>query len=332
MNMPTLVEIPLDLRTRHSHTKQGRAWLVELPTLISAALQRWHLTIDLQPNKQPWNGHTAIVLPVRTASGDAAALKIAFPYEEAVLEPIALKLWAGHGIVQILEHDVASTSMVIDRLDANKSLLTAPIEEAIEVWGSVMRQLSVAPDNRPAWAEIPHIAATAERYCDELPARWEDLNRPFPRWLLEAALEVCQTRGVVSRRTSADVLVHTDLHYLNILDSLDNSGYLAIDPQPQIGDAEFAVAPCLWNRIQDLPQHGAEAALRRRSSMLCSAAGLDESIATEWAVVREVENALRYLETGNQEGDAQRSLWVASTMAGKTMPGLPAAHDLKTLD
>ena len=34
----------------------------------------------------------------------------------------------------------------------------------------------------------------------ELPESWEQLGRPFPRWLLEAALEVCQTRGAVGRR------------------------------------------------------------------------------------------------------------------------------------
>ncbi len=76
------------------------------------------------------------------------------------------------------------------------------------------------------------------------------LTAPFPRWLLEAALEVCQTRGAVGRRSGTDVLVHTDLHFMNILatttaERLSLRGdYLAIDPpQPQIGEAEFAVAP-----------------------------------------------------------------------------------------
>ncbi|WP_104091398.1 aminoglycoside phosphotransferase family protein [Arthrobacter sp. GMC3] len=330
--MPTTVKIPEDLRARHSRTREGRAWLSDLPDLIVAALTRWNLAVDLPAGVQPWNGHTGIVIPVRTASRDAAALKIAFPFEEALLEPVALTLWNGHGMVRILEHDTSSCSMVIERLDAEKSLLTVEMDDAIEVWGSTVRRLSIAPDIREGWDQIPHVAATAEQYSDDLPARWEDLNQPFPRWLLEAALEVCQTRGAVSRRRANDVLVHTDLHYLNVLATLDGTGYLAIDPQAQIGDAEFAVAPCLWNRLRDLPARDAEAGLRRRAGSLCAAAGLDESIAAEWAVVREVENALWYLETPGHLGDAQRSLWVASTMAGRTMPGLPAAHDLKMLD
>jgi len=330
--MPTTVEIPDDLRARHARTREGRAWLAALPGLTSAALARWNLAVDLLPGDQPWNGHTGIVVPVRTSSGAPAALKVAFPFEEAQLEPVALALWNGHGMVRILEQDTDSCSMVIERLDAGRSLFTVPLEEAIEVWGGLVRRLSITPDSRQGWARIPHIAATAEQYSDDLPARWEDLNRPFPRWLLESALEVCQTRGAVSRRRAKDVLVHTDLHYLNILATLDGTGYLAIDPQAQVGDAEFAVAPCLWNRLRDLPVHNAEAGLRRRAGNLCSAAGLDESIAAEWTVVREIENALWYLETPGHDGDAQRSLWVASTMAGRTMPGLPAAHDLKMLD
>ena len=330
--MPSTVEIPLDLRTRHQRTPDGRIWLEKLPGFIDEALERWQLSLDLPAGGQAWNGYAGIVLPVRTTDGTAAALKVAFPFDEALLEPVALKLWDGHGVVRVLGHDTASCSMVMERLDADASLLTVPMDQATAEWGGIMRQLSVARDDRPEWAQIPHIAATAEQYSDDLPQRWEHLNRPFSRWLLEAALEVCQTRGAVGRRSARDVLVHTDLHYLNILRKLDGSGYLAIDPQASIGEAEFAVAPCLWNRLRDLPRHDAEAGLRRRCAELSAAAGLDDGIAAQWAVLREVENALWYLENHGHDGDAQRSLWVASTMAGKVLPGLPQAHDLKMLD
>ena len=85
------------------------------------------------------------------------------------------------------------------------------------VWGGLMRQLSLVPDDQPQWREFDHVAARAEQWSDEFPATWEQLGRPFPRWLLEAALEVCQTRGAVGRRSGKDVLVHTDFHFLNIL-------------------------------------------------------------------------------------------------------------------
>lgn len=329
--VPAPVEIPEQLRLRHRQTAQGRAWLSRLPGFVRSALAQWELAVDIPAGARAWHGHTAMVVPVLLPSGERAALKVAFPYDEALLEPAALALWGGRGSVRLLESDPIIGAMLLERLDEKRSLTQVPIEETAAIWGQVVRELSIVPDDRPAWAAVPHIAGTAERYSDELPQRWTDLHEPFPRWLLEAALEVCQTRGAVGRRSSCDVLVHTDLHFENILVRPGGEQYVAIDPQVQIGDAEFAVAPCLWNRLQDLPTIDAEGALRRRSSAFARAAGLDEGLSATWSVLREVENALSYLEEPGHADDARRSLWVASTMAGKTMSGLPGAHQLKRL-
>ncbi|MDQ4045897.1 MAG: aminoglycoside resistance protein, partial [Actinomycetota bacterium] len=130
------------------------------------------------------------------------------------------------------------------------------------------------------------------------------------------------------------VLVNTDFHFLNILARLDASedhrhaGYAAIDPQPMIGEAEFGVAPVLWNRITELPAADPEAGLLARCRDFSTAAGLDEEIARQWSLVREVDNALHYASRPGHEGDLARSLWVASTVAGRTLDGLPAPHAL----
>ncbi|MBP2411307.1 streptomycin 6-kinase [Arthrobacter stackebrandtii] len=329
--MTPRIEVPEALRRRHRQSAEGRHWLGKVPGYIDQALDQWALRLDLPPGGGPWHGHTGVVVPVLTADGLPAALKVAFPHDEALLEPLALELWGGSGAVRLLASDAVIGAILLERLDERRSLLQLPMEEAIPVWGAVMKELQIHPDARAEWRELPHIAATAERYSDELPQAWTELGEPFPRWLLEAALEVCHTRGAVGRRSSNDVLVHTDLHYENVLARRDGgSGYLAIDPQVQVGDAEFAVAPCLWNRIQDLPALDTEAALRRRASALSLAAGLDEDLAAAWAVLREVENALAYLSESLTH-DAQRSLWVASTLAGRTLPGLPSAHELHRL-
>jgi streptomycin 6-kinase len=211
------------------------------------------------------------------------------------------------------------------------------VDAAVPVWGELVRRLSLVPDGRPEWREFGHIAARAEQWSDELPESWEHLGRPFPRWLLESALEVCQTRGAVGRRSGKDVLVHTDLHFLNILarpgltgglGSADAAGYAAIDPQPMIGEAEFAVAPLLWNRIPELSRADPERGLLERCRDFSAAAGLDAEAARQWSLAREVDNALWYASKPRHEGDLARSLWVASTLAGRTLPGLPAAHDL----
>lgn len=332
MGVSTHLDIPEPLRLRHRQTLAGRGWLARLPGLIEGALTRWQLTLDLTGGDLPWHGHTAIVVPVLTADGLSAALKVSFPSGETLLEAVALALWEGHGAVEVLHSDESLGALVLERLENNRSLLELSMEEAIERWGGLLRELSIRPDARPVWQQFPQIAATAEQYCDELPQRWAELAEPFPRWLLEAALEVCQTRGSVARRSNNDVLVHTDLHYGNVLARPQSNKYLAIDPQAQLGDAEFALAPCLWNRLRDLPVQGSEAGLRRRAAQLADAAGLDAELAVAWSILREVDNALRYFETPGHDGDAQRSLWVASTLAHNTLPGLPGAHQLPTLN
>ncbi|MFF1828140.1 aminoglycoside phosphotransferase family protein [Paenarthrobacter sp. NPDC058040] len=327
MRIHAVIPIPGDLHARYNRDSAGRDWLASLPGLIRDSLDRWDLTVDLPPGAEPWNGHGALVIPV--LRGDVqGTLKIAYPHDEAIVERYALSLWNGHGAVRMLESDGVSCSMLLERLDAAAWLQDAPLDIARDTWGGIVRRLSISPDERAEWRAFEHVAATAERWSDELPQDWEQLDRPFPRWLLEAALEVCQTRGAVGRRSGRDVLVHTDLHYMNILASRDGAEYLAIDPQPQVGEAEFAVAPVLWNRIRDLPASQPEAALRERCSDFSLAAGLDPETARQWSVAREVENALWYARKPGHSGDLARSLWVASTLAGKTLEGLPAAHDL----
>lgn len=333
MNLHAMIPIPGGLHARYNRDSAGRDWLASLPGLISEALDRWGLSVDLVPGDEPWNGHGALVVPVLQGS-TPAALKIAYPHEEALVERYALALWNGRGAVRLLASDDASCTMLLERLDASRWLQDAPLDEARDAWGAIMRELSIQPDERVEWRVLDHVAATAERWSDELPAEWDRLDRPFPRWLLEAALEVCQTRGAIGRRSGKDVLVHTDLHFMNILattsaEKLSLRGdYLAIDPQPQIGEAEFAVAPILWNRIRDLPRTDPEAGLLERCQDFSRAAGLDPDVARQWSIAREVQNALWYAAKPRHSGDLARSLWVASTLAGNRLDALPRAHDL----
>ncbi|WP_144673921.1 aminoglycoside phosphotransferase family protein [Arthrobacter sp. U41] len=361
MSQPADIPLPPDLGRRYGASSTGRDWLSSLPRLVGRCLKQWQLELDLAPGALPWNGHGAIVVPVRrradadradavgnAADGKAAVLKIAYPHDEALVEPHALALWNGHGAVRLLAHDADAGALLLERLAADHSLQDVPMDEAVPVWGALVRRLSLAPDGRPEWREFSHIAARAEQWSDELPESWERLGRPFPRWLLEAALEVCQTRGAVGRRSGKDVLVHTDLHYLNILarpgrelnmparsgrnnpdgghDHTDS--WAAIDPQPMIGEAEFAVAPLLWNRIGELSRADPERGLQERCRDFSMAAGLDAEVARQWSLAREVENALWYAAKPRHGGDLARSLWVASTLAGRTLPELPAPHEL----
>ncbi|MET3809753.1 aminoglycoside phosphotransferase family protein [Arthrobacter sp. UYEF3] len=355
MTMPAAVPIPPELTRRYGGSAEGRAWLASLPRLIDRCLEQWRLVPDPARGALPWHGHGAVVVPVsgraagsfagnRERHAGTAVLKLAFSHPEALAERHALELWGGLGAVQVFEADQDAGALLLERLDGGSSLQDVPLDAAAHVWGGLVRQLSIPPDSRPQWSEFGQMAARAEQWSDELPESWELLGRPFPRWLLEAALEVCQTRGAVGRRSGTDVLVHTDLHFLNVLARPDvpagpgpggfdgaeftAADFKAIDPRPMLGEAEFSVAPLLWNRLAELPRTRPAEALRARCLDFSAAAGLDGETARQWALARGVENALWYAANRNHDADLARSLWVASTLAGNTLPGLPAPQDL----
>ncbi|UWX98115.1 aminoglycoside phosphotransferase family protein [Arthrobacter zhaoxinii] len=325
--MAPAVVVPEALRRRYLGIRGGRSWLAELPELVDASLAAFGLVAD-PPGAAPWHGHGALVLPVRFPDGTPAVLKCPFPHPEAATETAALALWEGKAAVRLLDRDAAGTCLVLERLDPDRTLLTVEMADAVRIWGSLVRRLSLPESDSPHWAAIPSLAAHAEQLSDELPAEWDALGRPFERWLLEAALQVCQTRGAVGRRSARDVLVHADLHFANILARPGIPGdYAAIDPQAVFGEAEYAVAPMLWNRLQDLDPSAPEEALLARLDGLCTAAGLDRSAALDWSILREVTNALDYVRDG-RHGDAQRSVWVASALTGRRHPGIPPVEEL----
>ncbi|MGY3565654.1 aminoglycoside phosphotransferase family protein [Sinomonas sp. RB5] len=330
--------VPDALLRRCLRSPGGRAWLDAVPGLLAARLAAWGLTPDLVPGSAAHAGMWALVVPVRRVK-ERLALKLSRPFPEAASEAPALRLWGGRAAVRLVDEDAESSALLLERLDAGRRLQDVPFPEAAQIWGALLRELSIAPDDRPGWDRFERIDAMAERWSDELPERWERLGRPFPRWLLEAGLELAFTRGAVGRRGGRDVLVHTDLHGLNVLAvpegepaaSDGGPSFRAIDPQASLGEGEFAVAPMLWNRLPELAGADAPAALAERCSLLAREAGLEEEAARGWAVLREVENALWYAERPGHGGDLERSLWVASALCARLLPGLPAVEDLARL-
>lgn len=306
--MLTGYQPPASLEQNVRTSPGGMRWLRELPDLCERYLQRWQLTADLETGHGPWSGAAAIVLPVRCDDGSRAVLKLTFPHAEAREEADALELWNGQGAVRLLDADKADFVLLLERLDGDRSLLNVPLDEAVQAWGALVRRLSVRVPAEFRWEGFIQLAEAAEQWTDDLPAEWERLGRPFERWLLEAALEVCQVHGAVGRRSNNDVLVHSDLHYANILAKPGHTGdFVAIDPKPVVGDAEFSLAPMLWNRLRDVSTFEPERDLVKRLSMLSAAAGLDPELARQWSLVREVRNALGSYKDGRDDGSAMKS-------------------------
>ncbi|MHA7239187.1 aminoglycoside phosphotransferase family protein [Arthrobacter sp. TMS1-12-1] len=337
--LAALPELPPALVRSARRIDGGARWVREWQGILAERLEAWDLDLDLRPGQPAWAGRCAVVVPVvrrrQDSAGGAAdaVLKLGIPHDEALPEPDALALWDGVGAVRLMASSRPDYALLLQRLDGDHSLQDVPLDETPAPWGSVLRRLCLPADDSARWAAFPHLASEAEQWTDTLPAQWDDLREPFPRWLMEAALEVCQFRGVLGRRSERDVLVHADLHYDNLLPSSPETlgDFLAIDPKPVLGDAEYAVAPMLWNRLGDLDAADPVGHLQTHGRALAAAAGLDEELARGWTVVREVRNALASLAHG-LTGDAQRSLWVASSVLGRTLDGLPPVSLLPPAD
>jgi streptomycin 6-kinase len=126
---------------------------------------------------------------------------------------------------------------------------------------------------------------------------------------------VSLARDFVTDPASTGTVIHTDVHYDNVL--LSESGeWLAIDPKPVSGDPHYEPAPMLWNRFEELAapesQLSVRAGVRRRFHLLIDTAGLDEDRARDWVVVRMLVNALEAL-SGRDAGYPED--WVTTCIA-----------------
>ncbi len=278
----------------------GAAWIEKLPALVAESCERWSLTID----GASMHGVAGLVVPVTTAAGVRAVLKVSWPHEEAAAESTALHHWAGAGAVRLLDDHAGSWSLLLERLDSSRSLedLADP-DAAVDSAAALLPRLHVACPN-----DIPTVCALAERWIEELPTQWERLGRPIDRSLVDEALVTCRDLG------SAEPvrLLHGDFHYANVLAG-EREPWLAIDPKPLAGDPAFDIGPLLRNRWEDLTcTIDVVTALRRRFDQIVEVAALDRDRARAWAVTRAVDNVL-YATEQDDPAFAQVERTIAET-------------------
>lgn len=262
----------------------GEDWVAALPRLLADLLDEW----ELEPIGATMTGACSIALPVRLlgshrelagVSGEAV-LKVTWPHPEAATEALALQAWNGRGAVRLYRADPARFGILLERLH-DRDLHRLDIDAACEVVGDLLSALG-----RPAHPRVAPLAEYAERQAAELACAPPVL----PRRYLDQAMALA--RELAARPPAEARLLHTDLHYGNVLGSY-REPWLAIDPKPMAGDPAFEVGPCLWNRVAELGT-GSEVrwSLRRRLAIICERAGLDEGRARAWTIVREADNAL----------------------------------------
>jgi streptomycin 6-kinase len=264
-----VLRIPDALAANPRRDPTWDAWLDVLPHRVADLLGEWELTASDAP---PAHGFCSLVVPVHTADGRAAVLKVAFPHDDAAHEHLALRHWGGHGAVELLRADPHRAALLLERLDC-ADLTSVWDLEACEIVAELYGRLHIpAP---PQLRRLPDLIAVATD-------RLRVADSPLPRRLVEQAIGLGDE--LVADPASARTLIHTDLHYANVL-AADRAPWLAIDPKPLSGDPHYELAPMLWNRWDETAGQ-VRAALRRRFDTLVDVAGLDEERARAWVAVR----------------------------------------------
>ncbi|MFD5507157.1 aminoglycoside phosphotransferase family protein [Streptomyces sp. NPDC127051] len=273
------------------------AWTAGLPALAADCLDRWELRLD----GAPCHGAVALVLPVVRADGTLAVLKLQPVDDETRGEPLALTAWAGRGAVSLLETDPGTGAMLLERLDAGRSLAAVDDDmTALRVLSEVLARLVAlpAPDGVRRLADI---AAAMLRSAPVALARLADpADRRLAQTCAAAMRELCDEPG--------DRLLHWDLHYDNVLAPLPTAAerepWLAIDPKPLAGDPGFDLLPALRNRWDEVAASGdAARAVRRRFDLMTEVLGLDRQRAAGWTLGRVLQNTLWDLEDGETSMD-----------------------------
>ncbi|MFF9076685.1 aminoglycoside phosphotransferase family protein [Streptomyces sp. NPDC014872] len=324
--MVRVIDIPDALRATQSkyNGETGRAFLAALPGRAAEFLERW----GLRPDGAALHGMCALVLPViREADGRPAALKLQQVDEETAGEPVALRVWgeAGAGAVELLDHDPATGTMLLERLDSGRSLAgVAADREAVRVLAELLARLSSVP--APAGCGLRRLGDIVARMLEEAPGAVEALSDEAERRLLtDCAAAVREVAG-----EPGDRVLHWDLHYGNVLagGAADRGAalqerdrdrdrersrdqgrggwgaadhrtagdrWVAIDPKPLVGDPGFELLPALVNRFD-------AAAVRWRFDLMTEALGLDRERerARAWTLGRLLQKGLWAVSDGER--------------------------------
>lgn len=261
----------------------GRRWIAGLPTLVRRLLDQWSLTTDGAVR----HGAVALVLPVRTAAGTPAVLKVQPVDDETAGEPDALRAWNGDGAVRLLDHDQPTGAMLIERCDDTRSLAQVDDDQqALTVLAGLLGRLT----SHPAPPGLRRLSEIARDLLDRVPAAAAKTGDAELRTMITncaaATAEVIDEPG--------DRLLHWDLHFENVLASRPGGGrepWLAIDPKPLAGDPGFDAFAALHNRWQDVLATGdVERAVRRRFDLITDVAGLDRDRTRAWTLARVLQN------------------------------------------
>lgn len=261
----------------------GRAWLNELPSLVSRLCQQWDCTTEAEV----WHGGVALVVPV-TQGTTPAALKVSFPHPGNTHESAGLRCFAGRGAVRLLEADDAHFAVLMERggtttLAQQVERHHVSVDEAIEISGDLARRMAV-----PMTTDVLPLASTTAGWEGQLDTQLEAVPGLLDPGPVDRAR---QTIRLLSLDTTATML-HGDLHFGNVL-AAEREPWLAIDPKGWSGDAAYdAFTVVAGGRDELQGRSDLYRAVKDRVDRFAAAAQIDPDLALACCQARAVSSYL----------------------------------------
>lgn len=278
---PTLPNKFVDT-VRSTFGAAGENLLRDLPQIMAESRARWNLELFDPFDNLSFN----YVVPGRLSDGTHIVLKIGIPENKELLTEIAtLRLYNGKGMAELIDAVPEKGVFLIERILPGIPLTSEPDDSlATQIAAETMRALCLpVPDQHS-------FPTTAEWFAGlrRLRNGFDGGTGPLPERLVSMA-EDLSTRLLAS--SSADVVLHGDLHHDNILGS-DRGGWLAIDPKGVIGEPCYEAGAFMRNPIGlYTTASGAVATVERRFKIFSEVLGFDRDRMAAWAFAQAVLSA-----------------------------------------
>ncbi|MFE6889727.1 aminoglycoside phosphotransferase family protein [Streptomyces sp. NPDC057694] len=272
------------------------AWLAELGTLLDGAAARRAVTVE---RVHVPGGRSSLVAQVRTADGSPAILKLAPERFRPEAERAALTHWDGFGAVRLLDAGVNDGALLLERLHPEISVRTLPEAKALLEAAGTLRRLWVDP---PAGRNCETVPERTGRQATAMRATVDAFPDVAP--LVDAALEA---RDELVTSAPELRLLHGTFRQSKVL-SGERIPWLAVGPDPVVGECAFDLARLVRDRVEDLiGSPSGPAITRRRVKKLAESLDVEQERLRGWTLFRAVESGVRALRVG-RERDAENLL------------------------
>jgi streptomycin 6-kinase len=281
---------------------EGDDWLERLPEAARGAVAERELTVE---RVQVPGGRSSLVVLVRTAGGTPAVLKLAPHRARPESERAALAHWDGRGAVQLLEPPSAGSEgvLLLERLHPDVSVRSLPEAKALLEAAGTLRRLWVEP---PGGHDFETVAERTGRQARAMRAGAQ--ADPEVAALVAAALEA---REELLAAPPEHRLLHGTFRQSKVLAG-DRMPWLAVGPDPVVGECAFDLARLVRDRVEDLiAQPSGATTTRRRVKRLAESLEVDRERLAGWTLFRAVESGVRDRRVG-RERDAELLLEFAT--------------------